>query len=428
MKRQGLIALLTAEVVSLVGSRMSMIALPWFTLVTTGSAARTGIVAFVEMLPYVLACGLGGPLLDRLGHRRVSVAADLGSAAALIAVPVLHAGGQLHFGVLITLIGVVGFLRGLGDTAKRVVFPETVAASGMEMTRATSLHDGLGRLATLLGAPLASVLIATLDASTVLAIDAATFLLAGVIVAALVPGVRRVVAAVTDREAYLPALRAGLAFLRRDRLMLGITLLLFVTNLADAAYGTVLAPFWASDVIGSPVALGVLSGVFAVGAVLGNVVFTAVAPRVPRFAVFAVGFLIAGAPRFAILSVADSLWIVYVVSFVAGVSISAVNPILGAVSYERVPEHLRARVLGLGQAIGWGGMPLGSLLAGWAVQGFGLNAALMLFGGAYLAVTVLPFVSPTWRQMNRPPTDQPPTPDQPAHPAAPGTPAEPVPR
>ncbi|BCJ64506.1 MFS transporter [Polymorphospora rubra] len=410
MKRQGLIALLTAEVVSLVGSRMSMIALPWFTLVTTGSAARTGIVAFVEMLPYVLACGLGGPLLDRLGHRRVSVAADLGSAAALIAVPVLHAGGQLHFGVLITLIGVVGLLRGLGDTAKRVVFPETVAASGMELTRATSLHDGLGRLATLLGAPLASVLIATLDASTVLAIDAATFLVAGVIVAFLVPGVRRVVAAVTDREAYLPALRAGLAFLRRDRLMLGITLLLFVTNLADAAYGTVLAPFWANDVIGSPVALGALSGVFAVGAVLGNVVFTAIAPRVPRFAVFAVGFLIAGAPRFAILSVADALWIVYVVSFVAGVSISAVNPILGAVSYERVPEHLRARVLGLGQAIGWGGMPLGSLLAGWAVQGFGLNAALLIFGGAYLAVTVLPFVSPTWRQMNRPPAAQNPAP------------------
>jgi hypothetical protein len=53
--RRPLAGLLIAEAISLVGSRMSMIALPWFTLVITGSAAKTGVVAFTEMLPYVLA-------------------------------------------------------------------------------------------------------------------------------------------------------------------------------------------------------------------------------------------------------------------------------------------------------------------------------------------------------------------------------------
>ncbi|MFD0740576.1 hypothetical protein ACFQ1L_47060 [Phytohabitans flavus] len=66
---------------------MSFVALPWFVLVTSGSAARTGIVAFAEMLPYVLVCAFGGPLLDRLGHRRVSVLGDLGSAVAVAAIP-----------------------------------------------------------------------------------------------------------------------------------------------------------------------------------------------------------------------------------------------------------------------------------------------------------------------------------------------------
>lgn len=423
-RRAPLVGLLTAELVSLVGSRMSMVALPWFTLVTTGSATRTGLVAFAEMLPYVLACGLGGPLLDRIGARRVSVLADLASAGALVAVPLLYRLDRLPFGTLLALIAAVGLLRGFGDTAKRVVFPETVTASGMALTRATALHDGLSRLATLLGAAFAGILIAALDATTVLALDAASFLVAAVVVAAVVPtrvrpapdpdrapatdpgsGART---ASVDRlgaaRRYLASLAEGLHFLRREPLAGAVTLLLFVTNLADAGYTSVLAPLWAREVAGTPTALGVLSASFATGAVLGNVVFTAVAPRVPRFAVFTVGFLIAGAPRFVALAAVDRLWAVYLVSFVAGLSIAAINPILGAVIYERVPEELRARVLGPAHAISWAGIPLGGLLAGWAAAGLALPVACLLFGGAYLLVTLMPFVAPAWRELDRPPS------------------------
>jgi hypothetical protein len=49
--KRGLVGLLAAQGVSLVGSRMTMLALPWFTLATTGSAAKTGMVAFAETLP-----------------------------------------------------------------------------------------------------------------------------------------------------------------------------------------------------------------------------------------------------------------------------------------------------------------------------------------------------------------------------------------
>ncbi|PWU52275.1 hypothetical protein DLJ46_03415 [Micromonospora globispora] len=127
-----------------------------------------------------------------------------------------------------------------------------------------------------------------------------------------------------------------------------------------------------------------------------------VAPRVPRFAVFTVGFLIAGAPRFVALAAVDRLWAVYLISFVAGLSIAAVNPILGALIYERVPEELRARVLGPAHAISWAGIPLGGLLAGWATAGLAFPVACLLFGGAYLLVTLAPFVAPAWRELDRP--------------------------
>lgn len=394
----GLAGLLIAYGVSIFGSRMSMLAVPWFVLATTGSPTKTGLVAFAEALPYVLASATGGPVLDRVGPRRVCIAADATSAVAVVLIPSLYSAGLLHFGLLVGLVAVVGPLRGFGDSAKRVVFPETVAASGVHLTRATSVQDGLSRLANLLGAPLAGVLIALYGAPNVLLLDAATFAFAAVVVAMMVP---RIATRPATSERYLHSLRSAAGFIAREPLVRGVLLMMLVTNLFDAAYGSVLTPVWAREVAGSAVALGLVSGAFGLGAVLGNVAFTAVAPKVPRFAVFAWGFLVAGAPRFVVPAVTDALWPVYAVTFVAGLAIAAINPIFSAVQYERVPEALRARVIGLSTAVVWGGIPMGGLLGGWAVDGFGLRPAWLIFGSLYLLATLAPFVRPAWRGMDQ---------------------------
>jgi nitrate/nitrite transporter NarK len=79
--RRGMLGLLTANTFSLAGTRLSQIALPWFVITTTGSPAQTGLAAFALMGPYVLAKGLGGPIIDRLGPRRVIVATESAAAA-----------------------------------------------------------------------------------------------------------------------------------------------------------------------------------------------------------------------------------------------------------------------------------------------------------------------------------------------------------
>ena len=88
---------LTAMAVALSGTAVSAVALPWFVLATTGSAARTGLVAFCEMTPYVVVKLFSGPLVDRSGPRTVSWTTDLVSALAAAAVPLLHALDLLSF-------------------------------------------------------------------------------------------------------------------------------------------------------------------------------------------------------------------------------------------------------------------------------------------------------------------------------------------
>lgn len=408
--------LLVAQAVSTAGTRMSLVALPWFVLVTTGSPTRMGVVAFAEMLPYVLSAVIAAPLVDRLGPQRASVACDLASAAAAALVPLLHQAGLLSFPLLLALVAVLGALRGPGDNAKHVMLPETAHRGRVPLERATSLYDGVQRAAALLGAPLAGVLIGVLGAAQVLLVDAATFLVAALVIAASSrrPGrtdlpaaqprskVTDLAATVDPREPYRHQIAAGLRFLRQDRLLLGITVMLLVTNLLDQAYSTVLLPVWARDQgYGAPV-VGLVFGASAVGATAGSLAMAAAGPRLPRRATFLLAFLLAGCPRLFTLALGAPLGVVLAVVTLAGLAAGVLNPILSAVELERTPEQLRARVLSATTAIAFAGIPLGGLLAGALVTAVDVHPALALAGAAYLLATLAP-LSPTWRGMSRPP-------------------------
>lgn len=134
-----LTGVLAAMAVSLTGTRISAVALPWFVLVTTGSATRTGLVAFCEMAPYVVVKAFTGPLVDRTGPRAVSWSTDLVSATAAAAVPLFHALHLLSFPLLLALVAVIGAARGPGDLAKEVMVPEAAERGGVPLERATGL-------------------------------------------------------------------------------------------------------------------------------------------------------------------------------------------------------------------------------------------------------------------------------------------------
>ena len=89
-RRAPLYALFLADTVSLAGNAVAQLAIPWYVLITTGSAALTGLAVFFGLLPVVISGFLGGVIVDRLGFRRTSVIADLASSAAVAAIPALH--------------------------------------------------------------------------------------------------------------------------------------------------------------------------------------------------------------------------------------------------------------------------------------------------------------------------------------------------
>lgn len=404
--RLPIFGLVASYLVSQIGTAMSGVAIPWLVLVTTGSAAKTGLVGFAEMAPYVVLQATSGPLADRVGLHRTTVVGNAIAALLVCAIPALSAAGDLNILVLCLLVAVAGATRGAADAAMNPLVPATAKLAAMPLERATGLYSAANRIGLLVGLPAAGGLIALTTPATVVLFDGISFALAAVGIAGFVPAAA-VVSAKPENplslRGYGRDLRDGLAFLRRDRLLLGLAATVALTNLYDQALMSVLLPVWVRAKLGSPSGLGIVGGALSLG-LLGGVLLGAwLGPRLSRYWTFAVGFLLSGSPVFFVLGATGTLPAPTVVAFVCGVVGGMLNPITGAVLYERVPVPLQARVVGMSRASAWLGIPFGSLLGGGLVAAAGLADALLVFGAAMLVTTLAPFVFPAWRDMNRKP-------------------------
>lgn len=397
--RRGLVGLLCAEAVSLTGTRLSAIALPWFVLVSSGSATKTGLVAFCEMAPYVVAKAVTGPLVDRIGPRRVSVLGDVASTILVGAIPLLHAFGILPLGVLLVLVALLGTARGPADSAKAALVPDVVDAAQVPLERATGLSGTIERLASTLGPAAAGAIVAITGPLTALVLDAASFGVAAVVIAATAPR-RHVAEGVVEPGGYVQQFRGGLAYLRTDRLLCTIVGMVGVTNILDSAMFAVLLPVWARDSGRGPAEIGLVAATMSGVAVGGSLLAAGLAHRLPRRATYLLGYLVGGAPRFIVLAFGAPLWLVLAVNAVAGAGLGFLNPILGAVMYERIPRPLVGRVSALIGSLSWAGIPFGGLVGGALIAFVGVAPALLVCGTGYFLVTTLPGLRREWREMD----------------------------
>ena len=403
--RRPLYGLIAAYFVSGVGTAMSVVAIPWLVLVTTGSATSTGIVGFAQMAPYVLLQASAGPFVDRFGMRRTFLAGNTAAAAVMCAVPLLHGIAALNLPVLAVLVALAGAVRGVADCATTPLVPATADSAGVTYERAAGLFSSANRAAMLAGMPLAGVLIVAVGSSQVVLLDGISFAAAVLMLAATVPaGIGQ--AAATARSislrGYGAELAEGMRFLRADRLLLGIVTMVAVTNLLDEAMTSVLLPVWAHDRLHRAEALGLIGGAWGLGMLIGALGGAWYAHRLPRRAALTIGLVLSGSPPFFLLAGSTSLPLLLPLFLVTGMLGGVLNPILGAVEMERIPARLQARVLGAVKASAWLGIPFGSLLGGLLSEQVGLSAALIASGSVMFLVTFAPVVFPSWRGLERP--------------------------
>jgi MFS family permease len=360
----------------------------------------------MEMLPYVVAKALGGPLIDRIGAKRIAIACDTASVAVVGLLPLLDFFGLLGMPVLLPVVFVMGVLRGPSDAAKQAMVPDIARLANVPLERVTGVASAIERLASTAGAAGAGALIGLIGPSQALLVNAATFAAAALIVAVGIPDMRRTpelsgAPGPAERASYLDDLREGWRFLRGDAVLVSIVAMVAITNLLDQAYHAVLLPVWTRDSGHGPELLGAMYAAFTGASIAGAAIAAAIGERMPRLMVYTVAFLLTGFPRFLVVALDAPLGLVFTTLAAGGFASGFLNPILSAAIFERIPKPLTGRVIAMNTALCFALIPFGGLLGGALISTIGLAAALLLTGFAYLVATLFPFALKSFRGFDR---------------------------
>ena len=379
-----LAGLLVAQGSALTANRILLVTLPWLVLTSTGSPARTGLIAMCQVVPFVLVQALSGPLLDRISARRVSAAGDIVSAVAIM---LLTVPGTPPLWMLGVIAAVIGAADGPATAAKAVLVPGATAAAGQPLERGTGITTAVERAATAAGPALAGLLIATQGVDTALRM-AATMLAVAALSGAAIRDRRRRQAGPGGN--YVQRLREGAVFLHTDRSLRAIVAMIVVSNFLDQAFLTVLLPVWARDHgLGAEV-VGLAISAFATASVGTALLAAWIGNRLPRRCTYLIGFTISGVSRLVVLAWGAPPVVVLAVFAVAGLGSGLVNPIISALTYERVPAALYGRVNTLITAWAWSGIPFGGLAGAALLSATGLSASLWFCSAAYLMAVLRP--------------------------------------
>lgn len=405
-----LAALAVATVGSIGGTRLSAIAIPWLVLSTTNSPVLTGIAGLAEMLPYVLTKALSGPFIDRLGARRMAVWCDWLSAAAVSIIPLLYWAGILSFWLLLPAVALLGILRAPSDAAKQSLVPAVAEAGSLSLERVTGILGTSDRLAGTLGAAGAGMLIALLGSGPALLANAVAFIVSAL---ALTIGMRPSIAvppkADSRAQSYITQMSEGWAAFSRDPILVALVVTLAFVGLFDQAYATVLLPVWVRSSGLDASWVGILLAVFSGAAIAGAASGAFFAERLPRLLMYVIGFAFAGPVPMATLALTPPLWLIVSILLVCGFAAGFLNPIIGAMLFERIPKAAVGRVIALVGSLTWILIPFGGIYAGLLTDFASIVTALGITAGLYAVATLSPAAIPRFRAIGRRPIAHPAT-------------------
>ncbi|HEX6744348.1 MAG TPA: MFS transporter, partial [Solirubrobacteraceae bacterium] len=166
--------LFAGQVLSLVGDRVMLVALPFAVLEAGGSIEAVGLVVTAQLLPFLVFALAGGVISDRGDRRRVLIASDLarlivqGVGGVLL---VADAASPLSLGVLAALYGTADAFFQPAFTG---LLPQTVSHAG-QLQPANALRGLSFSVSSIAGPAIAGVLVGSIGAGAAMLFDAGSF-------------------------------------------------------------------------------------------------------------------------------------------------------------------------------------------------------------------------------------------------------------
>jgi MFS family permease len=393
--------------VSELGDQVTVVVLPLLALGTLhATAAGVALLVMLSRLAF-LPLGLpAGVWVDRLGRRRVMIAADALRAGSLLSLPAAALFDALTF----TQLAAVAVLLGVGTVFFEVAYPSYVPgllrylsapatgtrpfpgsgprAEAADLLAANTRLEMSQSVAAVAGPALAGLLVGIAGAITALTFDAVTFLVSVATLGRIryrEPGAAPSASPGTDAgpaagHGVRSELAVGLRFLVREPVLRTLVLCGGTYNLFFVMVQSLLIAYATRTLQLSATVTGLVLAVAAVGFPVGTLIAGWLTRRLGAGRAIIAGAVVAvsGPLLFPLARPGDAVPWLIAGGMLLGAGQACFNIPYLSLRQGATPEHLLGRVNAAFRFVTWGALPLGSALAAVLVGFTGLRTAIMI--------------------------------------------------
>jgi MFS family permease len=374
----------TGQSISLIGTWMQRIALPWLVYHMTGSAFLLGLVGFAGQIPTFLLSPVAGVVIDRFSRYKVLLITQILSLVQAAILAILALTGVIQIWQIVLLSVIFGCINAF-DTPSRHSFVIEMVEKKETLGNAIALNSLMFNGARLIGPSIAGVMLATTGEGICFLINAISYIF--VIVSLLMMHIPKKEFPRKETR-ILKELKEGFNYTFGFQPIKHIILLLAVVNLMGASY-QVLMPVFAKEVLhGGSDIYGFLMGAAGLGALIGAAYLAARESilRLGRIIPFAATLFGAGLVALSFTNIIPvTIGLMFIIGLGLMLNSASCNTILQTIT----DDNMRGRVMSFYTMAIMGTAPFGSLLAGSLARFISTQYAILIGGVSCIAAALV---------------------------------------
>ncbi len=369
-----------------IAQAMVGVALVLFSLTRYGSPALAGLVTFAGIAPGLLISPIGGALLDRHGRTRLIRLDLIIAVASLVLIAILAQVDRLPASLLVLIAAVSSLTGPLGATGMRTLFPLMVPPHLWERVNAIDSNGYV--VATIIGPPLAAVMVGGFGGPAALVVIAGLLAIA-VIVLFPVP---EPAAEIDTSGELLRDAWDGLVYTWRNRTLRGIGLSITTLNLSGGVVSIVVPLVVLNRLHLGEAAVGAVFAIQGIVGVATGLFAGRMDTRGREVRLFA-GPMIGFVPALAVLLI-PGLGPLILSMAIMGVVNGPMDVAMFTLRQRRTDPAWMGRAFAISMAFNFAGFPVGAAIAGWLAS-FSIEAAIVVgvvaaAAGTAMAWTLIP--------------------------------------
>lgn len=349
----------TGQSISLIGTWMQRIAMPWLVYHLTGSAFLLGLVSFAGQIPTFVLSPLAGVVTDKFSKYRVLLITQIISLVQALILAVLALTGVIEIWHIVVLSIILGCVNAF-DVPSRHSFVIEMVEKKEHLGNAIALNSMMFNGARLIGPSIAGMMLATTNEGVCFLINAISYVF--VVISLLLMHVQKK-EVIRKAGNMFDEMKEGFNYAFGFAPIKHLLILLGVVSFMGSSY-QLLMPVFAKEILhGTSSTFGFLMGAAGLGALAGAVFLASRVTVLKLGRIIPVAAAIFGVGLIA-LSMTKNFPVSLLLMIIIGLGLmlhtAASNTILQTIT----DDDKRGRVMSFYSLAIMGTAPFGSLLAG----------------------------------------------------------------